>query len=276
MDMEKAPSFQEFLKLLEENGRAEQRQDLSLMAWYLDGMERQFNAVLQELHDVKAELAQVTDQQVPSKSLFASMVETLEAKVELAREQLATFQNKVVACAKDAVDRFKDAGVSVLDNAIAAMRVKDGLGHLQEGLQNSLSGIKDALWKAEDMGAELRQAGQYLKNAGRIAISQEPHYESVIDEGRFQAAVLAPMRGVQKLLSNINNNTLAAISVVEDLELYADRARDRQAVRAAQRPGKRLAKKPSIRQELAEKKAEAASRSAPAPDKDRKPVEAAL
>lgn len=48
MDMEKAPSFQEFLKLLEGNGRETKEQDLSLMAWYLDGMERQFDAVLQE------------------------------------------------------------------------------------------------------------------------------------------------------------------------------------------------------------------------------------
>ena len=57
MDMEKSPAFQEFLKLLNENGRADQGQDLSLMAWYLDGMERQFDAVLQELQNVKAELA---------------------------------------------------------------------------------------------------------------------------------------------------------------------------------------------------------------------------
>ena len=37
MDMEKSPVFQEFLKLLNENGRSAQGQDLSLMAWYLDG-----------------------------------------------------------------------------------------------------------------------------------------------------------------------------------------------------------------------------------------------
>lgn len=240
MDMEKAPSFQEFLKLLEENNRSDQGQDLSLMAWYLDGMERQYNAVLQELHDVKTELAQVPDQQVPSKSIFSSMLETLETKVEQARERLAAFRDKIMECVKDATDRFKDAGVSVLDNTVAAMRTKQGLQHLQEGMQSSLSAVKDALWKAEDMGAELRQAGQYVKNVGRIAASQEPRYEPSIDEGRFQSVILAPMRGVQKMLSNINNNTLAAISVVEDLELSADAARDRQAERAAKKPGKRL------------------------------------
>lgn len=276
MDMDKTPSFQEFLKLLNENGRAAQGQDLSLMAWYLDGMERQFDAVLQELQAVKAELAQVTEQQSPSKPLFASMLEALEAKVEQAREQLADFRDKIMECVKDGLDRFKDAGVSALDSTVAAMKVKNGLEHLQDGLQSALSGMKEALEKAEDMGHELRSAGGHLKNVGRAMTGKETQVVDGGQEGRFQSAVLAPMRGVQKLLSSINNNTLAAIGVVEDFEQSADMARDRRAERAVQKPGKRLAKKPSIQQDLEKKKAQVAARSVSAPDKDRKPQEAAL
>ena len=84
------------------------------------------------------------------------------------------------------------------------------------------------------------------------------------------------MRIAQKVLSNINNNTLAAIGAVEDLEQSADKARDRQAERMEGKPGKRLEKKPSIRQALAEKKAEAAARAAPTPERERKAPEAAL
>lgn len=274
MDTEKAPVFQEFLKLLEENGRTDQAQDLSLMAWYLDSMERQYDAVIQELQAVKAKLAQVTEQQAPSKPLLASMVETLEAKVEQARERLSVFRDKVMECAKDAAERFKDAGVSALDNAVAAMGAKKGLEHLQEGLQSSLSGIKEALRKAEDMGHELRSAGAHLKNAGRAMTGKETQMVDGGQEGRFQSAVLAPMRGAQKLLSNINNTTLAAIGMVEGLEQSADAARDRQEVQAAQKPGKRLANKPSIRQDLDEKKAQVAAR--PAPEQAARGQEAAL
>ena len=272
--MEKVPSFQEFLELLNENGRAAQGQDLSLMAWYLDGMERQFDAVLKELQAVKAELARATEQQAPSKFLFTSMVEGLEAKVEQARERLTAFRDKIMECVQGAADRFKDAGVSALDNVVAAMRIKNGLEHLQEGLQSPLSGVKDALEKAEDIGHELRSAGGHLKNAGRAMVGKETQMVDGGQEGRFQSAVLAPMRGIQKLLSNINNNTLAAIGVVEDLEQSADMARDRQADRAAQKPGKRLEKKPSIRQDLAEKKAQVAAR--PTPERVARAQEAAL
>lgn len=275
MEMENSPSFRELLKLLNENGRAVQGQDLSLMAWYLDGMERQFDAVLQELQRVKAELAQVTEQQAPDKPLLTNMLETLEAKVEQARERLSAFRDKILECAHDAVDRFKDAGVSALDNAVAAMRVKKGLEHLQEGLQSSLSGMKEALGKAEEMGTQLRTGFRDIANAGRIVANKELDFDPKTEEGRFQSVVLAPMRGIQKLLSNINNNTLAAIGVVEDLEQSADMARERQAERAAEKPGKRLAKKPSIRQALKNNQAEIAAKSAPVPDQEKK-QEAAL
>lgn len=275
MDMEKSPAFQEFLKLLNENGRAVQGQDLSLMAWYLDGMERQFDAVLQELQSVKAELAQVSERQAPAKFFLSKMVEALETRVERARNRLLTFCDRIVECAQDAVDRFKDAGVSALDSAITAMGVKKGLEHLQEGLQNSLSGIRDAIGKAEDVGHELRSVGGHLKNAGRAMTGKDTQTVDGGQEGRFQSAVLAPMRGIQKLLSNINNNTLAAIGVVEDLEQSADMARNRQEERAAQGPGKRLEKKPSIRQALQKNQAEIAAKPAPAPDKN-KGQEAAL
>jgi len=273
-DLDKAPSFQDFLTLLKENGREVQEQDLSLMAWYLGGMEFQFNLVLNELQAVKAQLAQMTEQQVPSKSVLTRMVETLEVKVEQAKERLLAFRDKIVECAKDAVDRFKDTGVSALDSAISAMGVKNGLAHLQEGVQNSISGMRDTLEKAENMGAELRRVGQDLKNVGRIAVNREPDRNPVDEAGRFQSAVLAPMRATQKLLTNINNNTLAAIGAVENLEQSADIARDRRAERAAQKPGKRLEKKFSIRETIKENQAKIAA-SVPATSRD-KAQEAAL
>ena len=49
---------QQFMKLLEENGRQGQAADLSALMWYMDGMNRQFEAVLVELQEVREQLAQ--------------------------------------------------------------------------------------------------------------------------------------------------------------------------------------------------------------------------
>ena len=64
---------------------------------------------------MKAELAQVTEQQASSRSLLASAVEALEWMVEDARDRLTAFRDKIMEGVKDGVERFKDAGVSALD-----------------------------------------------------------------------------------------------------------------------------------------------------------------
>ena len=270
MDMEKSPAFQELLKLLNENGRADQAQNLSLLAWYLNGMENQLDSVLRELRNVKAELAQVTEQRAPDKPILTKMVESLEEKVGQARERLAAFQNKIMECTKNAIDRFKDAGVSALDNAVAAMGVKKGLEHLETGLKNSLISLENTIGKAEEMGTQLRRGFRNIANAGRIAVNKELDFDPKIEEGRFQSAVLAPMRAIQIVMSDMRNSTLAAIGGLENLEMSAEAAREAQAERAAQRPGKRLEKKPSIRQALQKNQTEIAAKPAPAPNQEKK------
>ena len=274
MDLEKVPAFQELLKLLNENGREDQARGLSLLAWYLDGMEHQLDSVLEELQSVKSELAQVTEQQ-STKPFLVKMVETLEGKVEQARDRLVIFQNRIMECTKHAVDGFKDTGVSALDRAIAAMGVKKGLEHLEEGLKNSLVSLADTLAKAEEMGTQLRKGFRNIANAGRIAANKELDRDPKIEEGRFQSAILAPMRTVQRVLGDMRNSTLAAIGGLESLELSAEAAREAQTERAAQKPGKRLEKKPSIRQALQKNQAEIATKSVSAPDQVKK-QEAAL
>ena len=274
MDLEKVPAFQALLKLLNENGREDQARGLSLLAWYLDGMEHQLDSVLEELQSVKSELAQVTEQQ-STKPFLVKMVETLEGKVEQARDRLVIFQNRIMECTKNAVDRFKDTGVSALDRAIAAMGVKKGLEHLEEGLKNSLVSLADTLAKAEEMGTQLRKGFRNIANAGRIAANKELDRDPKIEEGRFQSAILAPMRTVQRVLGDMRNSTLAAIGGLESLELSAEAAREAQTERAAQKPGKRLEKKPSIRQALQKNQAEIATKSVSAPDQVKK-QEAAL
>lgn len=275
MDLEKAHSFQEFIDLLNANGRTAQGQDVSLMAWYIDGLDRQLEAVTQELHDVKAELAAATEQQAQHKPALTKLVEALQEKVGQVRQALSNFKDKIVSCAKDAVARVMDAGVSALDNAVAAMGLKQGMEHLQENLQEAVTGARAVVERGEQVGQELRSAGSHLRNAARAAAGKDIPEPNVSQEGRFQAAVLAPMRGTCKVLSGLNNAALAAIGTAERLEQAADVAREHQAERAAQKPGKRLEKKPSVRQALRQNQAEIADKPAPAPDKEKK-QEAAL
>lgn len=265
--------IQQLMKLLEENNRQGQAADLSALMWYMDGMSRQYDAVLQELQNVRQQLAQVQEPSV--KYVMQSAAAKLESKANQIKETLDSLWRKIADCARSAVENFKEAGVSALDKAVSAIGGKNVLESLQEKISGMIADTKQNIEKVEDIGHELRSVGGHLKNAGRAITGKETQVVDGGQEGRFQSVVLAPMRAVQGLLSNMNNATLAAIGGLESLEVSAEAAREAQEERAAQKPGKRLEKKPSIRQALQKNQAEIAAKSAPAPDQVKK-QEAAL
>lgn len=263
-------ALQQFMKLLAENGRQGQAADLSQLMWYMDGMTRQYESVLRELQEVRQQLAQ--SQETPQKSLIGRMVDALESKVQQVRSALDSLWTKISRCAAEAVENFAEAGVSALDKATG--KALQGTKSALEGVRKTICGayedVKRDIKKVEEMGHELRSVGGHLKNAGRALTGKETQTVDGGQEGRFQSAVLAPMRATQKLLVGMNNATLAAIGRVEELERpVEERNRDWPKV-SHQAPGKRLAKKPSIRQELASHRAETA-RAAPAPEREKAP-----
>lgn len=268
-------ALQQFMKLLAENGREGQAADLSQLMWYMDGMTRQYESVLRELQEVRQQLAQV--QETPQKNLIGRMVDALESKVQQVRSALDSLWTKISRCAAEAVENVAEAGVSALDKAtnMALQGTKSALEGVRKTICGAYEDVKRDIEKVEEMGHELRSVGGHLKNAGRALTGKETQRVDGGQEGRFQSAVLAPMRATQKLLVGMNNATLAAIGRVEELERpVEERNQDLHRASHGQAPGKRLAKKPSIRQELASHRA-ATARAAPVPEREKTP-EAAL
>lgn len=276
---------QAFLKLLMEN-RPDKGQDYSMMLFQMDNMAGQLEAALQELQVVKQQLAQV--QESPAKKFITRAVNAVENRLHAMQERLSNMKDQIVENAKQAVADFKQKGVAVLDKAVAALGVKKGLESMQQDLRESISDVKKSIEKIETIGHELRSVGGHVKNVGRAVIGKEQQTVDGGREGRFQAAVLAPMRTEKKILNQLNNMALAAISSVERLEQAAGRNQEQPETQEPElaeewdeeplpeKPAAKEKEKPSVLKDLQEKKVQAAARPAPAPDKERKPQEAAL
>ena len=282
-------AVQEFMKLLMENC-PEKGQDYSMMLWQVDGMARQLDAALNELQAVKQQLADM--QESPVKKFVTRTANAVENRLHVMQERLSDMKDHIVENAKQAVADFKQKGVSVLDKAVSALGVKKGLETIQQDLSESISDIKQSIGNIETIGHELRSVGGHVKNVGRAMTGKEQQTVDGGTEGRFQAAILAPLRMEKKILGQLNNMALAAIGGVERLEQAA--GREQEAVEmeevsqpeeldtaldgepAPEKPVAREEKKPSVLKDLQEMKAQTASRPAPTPDKERKPQEAAL
>ena len=256
-------AVKQFLQLLMEN-RPDKGQDYSMMLWQMDNMMNQLNSALNELHDVREQLAKM--QENPVKRFVLHVADAVEGRLHVMQICLAEMKERIVEGAKEAVEGFKRTGVKALDHAVSAL------------------GIKKAM--------ELRCAGGHMKNAGRALMGKEQQVVDGGSEGRFQAAVLSPLRMEKTILNQLNNMALAAIGNMERLEQAAGHTREDAIPEAGQEepeehpeaadlddlePSPDKGKeKPSVLKDLQEKKAQAAARPSPAPEKEKKVYEAAL
>lgn len=261
-DLQENPNVQELLKLLAEH-KPEKAQDLAALLFYVDGMERQFDAVVRELQEVKTQLSDIKDSQNPIKKAISGMVTRLENKLEQMRERLFEVRDNIVETAAKMVDNVKQAGVSALDKTVSFLGVRESLDAMRQDLHQSIEDTKKSITKVETIGQELRSVGGHIKNVGRAIVGAD--LKSVREaEGKFQAAVLAPLRTSHKLMTHMENATLAAIGGVERLEQTAEKGRDKE-------------KKPSILKDLQAFKAQADSaKTAPTQEKQVQPKEAAI
>ena len=136
-------TFQQFVKLLEENGRSEQARELGFLLAYMDNMSRQFDNVLSELQEVKAQLARAKES--PVKKTLGRMADALGNNVRQARRLLRNLREKLMSCAAHAMENFKTAGVSALDKAVSAMHVKPMLESLQQKISGMIAGYRNTV-----------------------------------------------------------------------------------------------------------------------------------
>ena len=281
-------AVRQFLQLLTEN-RPDQGQDYSMMLWQVDNMADKLNRALAELHEVKGQLA--TMQENPAKRFVSRVADAVEERLHAMQERLAEMKTHIVEGAKEAVEGFKRTGVKALDGAVSALGIRKALESMQKGIGESIADVKKSIEKVENLGHELRSAGGHIKNAGRTIMGKERQVDGG-SEGRFQAAVLSPLRMEKTILNQLNNMALAAIGNVERLEQAAGHTKEEAVSEAGQEgpetfeavdeledlePSADSGKeKPSVLKDLQEKKALAAAQTMPMPDKGTKSREAAL
>lgn len=282
-------AVRQFLQLLMENS-PDKGQDYSMMLWQVDNMAEQLDRALNELHEVKAQLAEM--QENPAKRFVSHVADAVEGRLHAAQEYLVEMKGRIVEGAKEAVEGFKRTGVKALDQAVSALGIKKALENMQKGIGESIADVKKSIEKVENLGHELRSAGGHIKNAGRAIMGKEQQSIDGGSEGRIQAAVLSPLRLEKTILNQLNNMTLAAIGNMERLEQAAGHTKG-EAIPEAEAEGQEAPgelddledlgpppdkgkEKPSVLKDLQAKKALAAARPSLAPDKEAKSHEAAL
>lgn len=216
-------AVREYLNLLME-ARPETGREYAALLFEMDGMHRRLDAALRELAQVRGELARM--QECPEKGFLTHAMEAAGKRLSAMRQGLLEMKEQLINSAKEAVEGVRKSGIKALDKAVSAVGIKKGLEEMQQSLAGSIEDVRKSIEKLEMMGQELRSVGGHLKNAGRAALGREQQEVDGGMEGRFQTAILAPLRKERGILNWVNNLVLAAIGSVECLEREAEKARE--------------------------------------------------
>jgi len=232
----------QLLTQLMQTGQAEQAANIRQLCGYVDSLEKQYAAVMSELQGIKEQLSEATAQKRPLRVQVSDAVQTAETALKQVRDQLPTLKEDLAIWAETTANDLRRVGISVLDNTVAFLNIQQILENIRDALESALQSVRSAIHQVETMGQELREAGNHLANAGRAAAGREIQPKDVTQEGRFQAVVLAPLRGTDRMLTGMTRTAQSAVRSVIRLERTAEENRGRREERS------------SVRQRLEQKK----------------------
>lgn len=168
MDQE---NMKKFLQLLEENGMHDEKLNVQLLAGYVDQMESQFTAVLEELKNVRQELNTIQDKTI--RATAGRAVDKVVIKVEEAKNQLVKLKKHIMKTVDKAITDFKEHGKSALATAMKSLNVKGFLENIKGSLNHALQSADNGIDHLTKLGDNIHAANTHLKNAGRVMTGKE-------------------------------------------------------------------------------------------------------
>lgn len=286
--------IRELIDLLKQNNPSQGKEYAALLG-QIDEMSLMLNKALQELKEVRTQLGGQKESGI--KQAVTKAVEAVEGRISAMRVAVSDMKERTVKGAREAVEGFKHGGTRALDMTVSLLGIKKGLKAMKNDLESSLQDVQKSIQKVEKAGHEMRSVGGHIRNAAYAIVGKEPPPPADRGEGRFQAAILAPLRRERDTLGRLLGLVDSVIRKLEKLEQAARRPtaekqqpeKQRQDGRqqengrtrqdgtrenrqnGAQRENRQrenAAQKPSVLKELRENQAKAAARPAPAPGKE--------
>lgn len=169
------PGVEELLKILLDVNMEQNRQTVSLLMNYMNDIEENFFAVLEELDTVKEQLAHVqnTPQTKEVRNFLTDLSGQLQEKAAFLREQLQEMQANLNSKAVQLVQNFKEHGVSALNHVCEFLGVKEKLTQLHDSFVRTAQDMQDSMNKIDRVSQELRETATHARNAGRALSGKE-------------------------------------------------------------------------------------------------------
>ena len=211
----------ELLAILEANN-APDRKNFFAVLNQVGAMERQLDVAVKELAAMRRELNEARELAHPVKTALKNAVKTLEKNVAVLRARLDAVKRNVIEGCKNAVDAFKEKGISALHNVARFFKIRPLLEAMRNDLTENIRFDEEAISKIEAVSTEYHEAGRHVKNMARALAGMES-IRDVKSAGRLVRALEAPFKTERSCFVSMKRNVEAALSGLVSLEKSAER-----------------------------------------------------
>lgn len=236
VNLKEQPDVKELLYALESNGLKEEQKEVKSLVDYLEGMESLLGQMLGEMQAVRGELEKIQDRGI--RATAARVADSAEGKMKEILGKVSMIGKNLVRSAKNAVAAFQEKGVDALRKAVSAMKIPNVLSAMKDMFQGGVDSMNRKAEKTGMLAEELHMARGHRKNIGRILTGRqaEEPMERAADRGildKIQKVFLS----CGKMYSSMERKTEKALKRTEEF-------------------CRRTERKPSVKSELKQIKAE--------------------
>lgn len=229
-NIEQMDVVKQLMEILEKQNMREQSQDFMEVVQYVAGMQIQLAAMVDELHGVKEQLADI--QAGRHRSAKDSLLETasrLEGKITQLSEKLSEAKDRLLETASQAVRAFKEKGRQEMNKILkkGISGVQKLLDGIREQTVEVLTGYEKTANQIDSIGDELKQIGNSVSNVGRLLVGKGT--KEVSDEKPGVALTRAVNKPVKKAIARLEKNLDSIDRMSEKLDKIYSRLEPQKA-----------------------------------------------
>lgn len=213
----------QLMEILEKQNMREQSQDFMEVVQYVAGMQVQLAVMVDELHGVKEQLADMQAGRRSAKDSFLKTAAQLEGKLTRLSEKLSEAKDRLIETAAQAVRAFKEKGQQEMNKVLrkGISGVQKLLDSIREQTVDVLTGYEKTANQIDSIGDELKQIGNSAANVGRLLSGRGT--KEVSDEKQGVGLTRAMNMPIKKAIAGLKKNLDRIDRMSEKLEKICEK-----------------------------------------------------
>lgn len=170
------PIVHEYISMLLDNDKKKEYKDTEELLQYIAGMEKQFEEVVKELHDVKELLNSL--QNPTTKMRLSSAIDKVQISIDNGKNKLNKIKVNLISSMKECLASFKEKGKEGIVKTINVLHFREALKGIRSSLFDASFKMDDVVRTCDLVTSEMRKSKNHFRNAGRLLMGRPVQYNS--------------------------------------------------------------------------------------------------